>query len=92
MIAMHLLVLLASNDGGELALLAAGPVGGGALYTALFRYYRNTDKVNTFERETRVVAKPVTGGDQKVGEVKGTRKKGIDGDNRTRFRQRVQRF
>jgi hypothetical protein len=36
-------------------------------------------------------AKQVTGNDRKVDEIKGTKKSGIDGDNHTNHRQRVQR-
>jgi len=79
-----------SDDGG-LWLLALGPAGATALYWALYRYYRNTDKSHAFERETAVEAKPVTGSDRKVGEVKGTRETRIDGDNVHAYRQRVQR-
>lgn len=92
MIAHLVAHLLADSDGGgTLALLAVGPAGGGGLYWALYRYYRNTDKSHSFESETRVAAQPVTGTDQKVDEIKGTKKSGIDGDNKTSHRQRVQR-
>jgi len=84
-------LLAESNGGGTLALLAAGPAGGGGIYWALYRYYRNTDKSHSFESETRVVSQPVTGTDQKVNEIKGTKKSGIDGANHTNHRQRVQR-
>ncbi|MDB6163765.1 MAG: hypothetical protein JWL98_1197 [Xanthomonadaceae bacterium] len=82
-----------SDDGG-LAILLLGPAGGTALYWALYRYYRNTDKSHAFERETAVVAKPVTGAekDRKVDEVKGTRESRIHGDNVGKYRQRVQRL
>lgn len=81
------------HDGGSLGwLLALGPAGAGALYFGLWRYYRNADASHSFERETRIEAKPVTGNDMKVNEIKGTRKSGIDGDNHTNHRQRVQRF
>jgi hypothetical protein len=80
-----------SDDGG-LWLLAAGPAGATALYWALYRYYRNTDKSHAFERETKVEAKPVTGSDSKVDEIKGTREKRIRGDNVTAYRTRVQRI
>jgi hypothetical protein len=81
-----------SDDGG-LAILLLGPAGGTALYWALYRYYRNTDKSHAFERETAVVAKPVTGAekDTKVDEVKGTRESRIHGDNVGEYRQRVHR-
>jgi hypothetical protein len=79
-----------SSDGGMWILLA-GPAGGVGLYWALYRYYRNTDKSHAFERETAVVAKPVTGSDQKVDEVTGTQKTRIDGDNVREYRRRVER-
>lgn len=80
-----------SDDSG-LWLLAAGPAGATALYWALYRYYRNTDKSHAFEQETDIVAKPVTGSDRKVGEVKGTQQRRIDGDNVGDYRQRVKRL
>ena len=80
-----------SDDGG-LALLLLGPAGGAGLYWMLYRYYRNTDKSHAFERETTVDAKPVTGDDRKVDEVKGTRETRIDGDNVGEYRRRVQRM
>jgi len=79
-----------SDDGG-LWLLAAGPAGATALYWALYRYYRNTDKSHAFERETKVEAKPVTVSDAKVDAVTGTRETRISGDNVRAYRQRVQR-
>ncbi len=79
-----------SDDGG-LWLLAAGPVGATALYWALYRYYRNTDKSHAFERETTVEAKPVTGSDTKVDTVTGTRETRISGDNVHDYRARVRR-
>jgi hypothetical protein len=79
-----------SDDGG-LWLLLSGPAGATALYWALYRYYRNTDKSHAFERETKVDAKPVTGSDHKVDEIKGTQRSRIEGDNVSAYRQRVQR-
>ncbi|MCL7715197.1 hypothetical protein [Stenotrophomonas mori] len=79
-----------SDDSG-LWLLAAGPAGATALYWALYRYYRNTDKSHAFERETAIEAKPVTGTDVKVGEVRGTQQRRIDGDNTGAHRRRVGR-
>ncbi|MBC8026695.1 MAG: hypothetical protein H7Y89_11930, partial [Steroidobacteraceae bacterium] len=55
------------SDDSSLALLLLGPAGGVGLYWMLFRYYRNTDKSQAFERETKVDAKPVTGSDSKIG-------------------------
>ena len=81
--------LLASSSPGWLLIL--GPASGGGLYFGLYRYYRNTDKSHSFERETRVASRPITGNDRKVDEVKGTQKSSIDGDNKTKHRQRVQR-
>ena len=82
-----------SDDNG-LWLLALGPAGASALYWALYRYYRNTDKSHAFERETVVDAKPVTGAerDRKVDEIKGTRESRIQGDNLRDYRKRVQRI
>lgn len=78
-----------SDDGG-LWLLLAGPAGATGLYWALYRYYRNTDKSHAFERETRVEAKPVTGSERKVDEVKGTQATRIRGDNVREYRKRVE--
>jgi hypothetical protein len=80
-----------SDDNGLWMLLAVGPAAATGLYWSLYRHYRNTDKSHAFEHETTVNAKPVTGSDDKVGEVKGTRESGISGDNVRAFRQRVQR-
>ena len=80
-----------SDDGG-LAILLLGPAGATGLYWWLYRYYRNTDKSHDFEHETAVVAKPVTGSEQKVDEVKGTRATRIPGDNVREYRKRVQRI
>ena len=80
------------SDGGGLAILLLGPAGATGLYWALYRYYRNTDKSHDFEHETAVVAKPVTGSDKKVNEVKGTRETRIGGDNVRDYRKRVQRM
>jgi len=80
-----------SDDNGLVFLLALGPAAATGLYWSLYRHYRNTDKSHAFEHETTVNAKPVTGSEQKIGEVKGTQKSSIDGDNVRAFRQRVQR-
>jgi hypothetical protein len=80
-----------SDDGG-LWLLALGPAGATSLYWFLYRYYRNTDKSHAFERETAVEAQPVSGPEQKVDEVKGTRQTRIAGDNVHAYRERVQRI
>lgn len=80
-----------SDDNG-LALLLLGPAGAIGLYWALYRYYRNTDKSQAFERETKVVAKPITGADSKIGTNNGTQEKRIKGDNVSEYRQRVQRM
>lgn len=81
-----------SDDGGIVFLLAAGPASAVGLYWLLYRHYRNTDKSHAFERETLVDAKPVTGTDRKVDEIKGTRKTRIDGDNKGAHRTRVRRM
>ena len=80
-----------SDDGG-LWLLAMGPAGATGLYWYLYRYYRNTDKSHSYEHETAVEAKPVTGSEQKVDQVKGTRETRIRGDNVAEYRKRVQRI
>ena len=79
-----------SDDSG-IFLLLLGPAGAAGLYWSLYRHYRNTDKSHAFEHETIVNAKPVSGSEQKVGEVKGTQKTSIDGDNVRAYRQRAQR-
>ena len=80
-----------SDDGG-LSILLLGPAGATGLYWFLYRYYRNTDKSHNFEHETAVEAKPVTGSDEKVDEVKGTRETHIRGDNVSEYRKRVERI
>ena len=80
------------SDDSSLALLLLGPAGATGLYWALYRHYRNTDKSHAFERETTVVAKPVTGSDNKIGENNGTRESRVRGDNVGAYRQRVQRI
>ena len=79
------------SDDSSLALLLIGPGGGIGLYWALYRYYRNTDKSQAFERETKVDAKPVTGSDSKVGTNNGTTDTRITGNNVSEYRQRVKR-
>jgi hypothetical protein len=80
------------SDHGGLAILLLGPAGATGLYWALYRYYRNTDKSHDFEHETAVQAKPVTGTDQKVDELQGTRETRIEGDNVHDYRKRVKRL
>jgi hypothetical protein len=80
------------NDDGSLLFLLLGPAGAAALYWALYRYYRNTDKSHAFEYETSVTAQPVTGSDRKISEVKGTQRSRISGDNLRQYRQRVKRI
>ncbi|WP_374011640.1 hypothetical protein [Pseudoxanthomonas koreensis] len=79
------------GDDSGLWLLALGPAGAAALYWALYRYYRNTDKSHAFEHETTVDAKPVTGAEGKVGQVTGTQAPRIGGDNVKAYRHRVRR-
>jgi hypothetical protein len=79
------------SGGGPVWLLILGPAGAAGLYFGFWRYYRNTDKSHSFERETRVSARPITGHDAKVNEITGTKKTSIDGDNRSNHRQRVKR-
>lgn len=79
-----------SDDSG-MWLLALGPTGAAALYWAIYRYYRNTDKSHAFERETDIQAKPVTGTDHQIDTVTGTQRTRINGDNVSAYRQRVER-
>ena len=89
---MSLLIALhSSSSGGSLLLLLAGPAGGIGLFWCMFQSYRNTGKSHSFEHETQVVAKPVTGNEQKVDAVHGIQRSPIDGDNVSEYRQRVQR-
>lgn len=78
------------SDGG-LGILLLGPAGAGGLYWMLYRYYRNTDKSYDFEHKAAVVAKPVSGEDEKVGVVTGTRETHIQGNNVRSYRDRVRR-
>ena len=80
------------SDDSSLWLLALGPAGATGLYWGLYRYYRNTDKSQDFEHETKVDAKPVTGSDEKVGTNNGTRETRIRGDNLRNYRLRVGKF
>jgi len=84
-------VLLAASDGSPVWLLLLGPAAGGGFYFLWWRFYRNTDQSHSFERETRVEAEPITGQDEKVDEVRGTKRSSIDGANHSNHRQRVQR-
>lgn len=83
--------VLASTDDDSGWLLLAGPIAGSAVYTMLYRYYRNTDKSHHFERETIIEAQPVTGTEAKVSEVRGTKQRSISGNNVNNHRARVQR-
>ena len=85
--------MVASSDdgGGATWLLALGPAGAGAVYFGMWRYYRNTHTSHSFERETRIEARSITENDVKVKEISGTKSSGIDGDNRSDHRRRVQR-
>ncbi|WP_206673486.1 hypothetical protein [Pseudactinotalea terrae] len=80
-----------SGDGSPAGILLAGPIAAIAVYGLLFRYYRNTDKSHSFETETRIQAAPITGGEQKVNEIRGTQQTQIQGNNVSNHRQRVQR-
>jgi hypothetical protein len=81
------------DSDGILFLLALGPASAAGLYWMLYRYYRNTDKSHSFERETEIKAQPVTGADQdmKVNEIHGTQETQIRGNNVGDYRRRVQR-
>jgi hypothetical protein len=88
----HLVILQStqSDGSGSPLLLLAGPAAGVALYGAVYRYYRNADKTHQFERETRIALKDrITGEEQQIDEVRGTRERRIRGDNSKDFRARV---
>jgi len=80
------------SDESGLWILLAGPAGASALYWALYRYYRNTDKSHAFEQDTTVKAAPVTGEDRKIDTVRGTQERRIRGDNVGAWRARVSRL
>ena len=80
-----------SDDNGILLLLAVGPAAATGLYWGLYRHYRNTDKSHAFEHETAINAKPITGFEQKVDQIEGTRESKISGNNVSDYRKRVQR-
>lgn len=81
------------SDDSNLFLLLLGPAGGAALYWALYRYYRNTDKSHAFERETAVEVKEIHGeeSDRKIDEIRRTQERRIRGDNLSAYRRRVDR-
>lgn len=85
------IVAMASDEGGALWLLAAGPAGALGTYWAIFRYYRNTDKSHHYERDTLIEAQPIQGSEKKVDHIRKTRDSSISGDNSSNHRARVRR-
>jgi hypothetical protein len=83
--------LASSSSDSPTWLLALGPAAGVGIYFLGYRYYRNTDKSHSFERETRIQSRPVAGSESKIGENNGTKQSSIDGDNHSDHRRRVQR-
>lgn len=79
------------SEDSPIWLLLAGPVGAGATYWMIYRYYRNTDKSHHYERDTLIQAEPVGGGEEKVDHIGRTRDSDIDGGNHRAHRQRVRR-
>jgi hypothetical protein len=79
------------SDSSGLTMLLLGPAGAGGLYWMLYRYYRNTDKSFDFEHKAKVEGNIGPAEDDMIGEVKGTQKKSIDGNNVNDYRQRVRR-
>ncbi|TXJ07168.1 MAG: hypothetical protein E6Q27_02310 [Aeromicrobium sp.] len=73
-------------------LLVSGPASAVTTYMMIYRYYRNTDKSHSFERETAIESQPITGSDNKVDERNGTTDTSIPGDNREDHRARVRRL
>lgn len=91
--AAYAVVQAASDpDGPPWFLLLLGPAGAGGVYWALFQYYRNTGKSHDFENETIIESQPVTGGDHKVDQVRGTKRTQIQGENSSNHRSRVKRL
>lgn len=86
------IVMATSGDSGPLWLLAAGPAGAAGTYWSIYRYYRNTDKSHAFERDTLIEPQPVQGDEERVNHISKTRDSGIDGDNSSKHRARVQRL
>jgi hypothetical protein len=85
---------LKMDQEGILFLLAMGPASAVGLYWMLYRYYRNTDKSHSFEHETQVVTRALTGAeaDHRINAIRGTQQTRIPGDNVGRYRHRVKRF
>ena len=94
MISLHvaLSVLAATESDTPWILLVLGPAGAVGVYWGLYRFYRNTDKSHAFEHETRIESQPITGRDVKVEEVRGTKRRTIQGNNVRNHRDRVQRL
>ena len=86
------LLPLATDSDASLALLLVGPAGAAGLYWGIYQYYRNTKKSHAFEKETLIEAQPVTGSEQKVDTVRGTKRTKIQGDNVSEHRSRVERL
>jgi hypothetical protein len=86
-----LVAAASSGDDSPTWLLAAGPAAGVGVYFVGYRYYRNTHVSHSFERETRIHSRPVSGNDAKIGENNGTRDASIDDHNQSDHRRRVQR-
>ena len=81
-----------SGDVAAFWLLGLGPAGATALYWALYRHYRNTDKSHDFERETTVKATYPTGSLRKAHTLEGLTESRIRGENVKAHRQRVRRI
>lgn len=80
------------SDDSSWVVLLSGPAGGAGFYWLMYRYYRNTDKSHDYEHETKIVAQPVTGSDQKVDTNNGTQQSRIEGSNESDYRKRVERM
>lgn len=88
----YVVLAMATESDGSGALLLLGPAGAAAVYWLLYRYYRNTDKSHSFEKETIIHSQPVTGSDQKFDKVRGTERSSIQGNNVSKHRKRVKRL
>lgn len=88
-------LLLADSDSGAGALaipFLAGPAVFAAVYGGIYRYYRNTDKRHSFEKETEVAVGNLRSGDRKVGVNNRQKSRRMGGRNSTDHLERVQRI
>lgn len=83
------LIMASDNGGNEMLFLLLGPASGVGFYSAVYLYYRNTNKSHEFERETSIKTYNMKRQDVKKDEIRGTRESRIRGENTQNHRQRV---